>query len=438
MNYLMKLWQSRSKFYIVTLFFIAWLACVSLFVLSGNSVSEKARSAESFIDTIGVAVHLNYRDTAYRKYEDVIKPRLQELGIRHIRDGVSLRDRETQQKFVDLAKIGIKSTLVMDPRKGLTPSQAVQIAKAVGPSIEAVEGPNEWDLHPELKYQRKNFPRGVRQFQSELYSAIKGDFATAPLNVLSPSMGRPENASKLGKVACDIGVMHSYAGGRMPSHKLDNTWIPKTNILCGTQAIIATECGYHNAKVVGDHQPGVSESAAAKYLNRLFLEYFNRGINRAYTYELIDLKPNLESDRPSYHYGLLRNDGSPKPDFLALKNLLTILKESEKKDAESLPLKSLDYSFSRKMNNVHHTLLQKRNGSLYLILWQEVSSFDRKRQVGIAVPNRQVELSLTSSIGKAATYQPLKSVEPIKEYKNPKKLKLEIPDHPLIVELIPA
>ena len=48
---------------------------------------ETAKRADAFVETIGVNVHLNYLNTAYANYKEVIKPRLQELGIRHIRDG---------------------------------------------------------------------------------------------------------------------------------------------------------------------------------------------------------------------------------------------------------------------------------------------------------------------------------------------------------------
>ena len=435
MNHLSKPWRGRYKFYILTLISTAVVACNALIAPSGQTQSEQARSAYSFVDSIGVAVHLNYRDTAYRKYDKIIKPRLQELGIRHIRDGVSLKDTNTQQKFHDLAKIGIKSTLVMDPRGKLTTAKAVKIAKAVADSIEAVEGPNEWDVHSKLKYKGQNFPQGVRNFQAELYSAIKEDPATAHLDVLSPSVAKAKNASQLGRVACDIGNMHSYPrGGREPSSKLDDKWIPSARIMCGNKPIIATECGYHNAI----EKYGVSEQASGRYLPRLFLEYFNRGIKRTYSYELIDLKPNLEADRPSFNFGLLRNDGSPKPAFIALKNLISLLKDPEGVTSRSFPLKSLDYTLSGNTTNIHHTLLQKRDGTFYLILWQEVLSFKVQNKKDILVPEQSMILTLNTQISQAAAYKPINSITPIKQWTNPKQLRLKIPDHPLAIELVPA
>ena len=52
-----------------------------------TTIAEQARPADAFVDSIGVNVHLGYTDTSYRNYTEVIKPRLREAGIRHIRDG---------------------------------------------------------------------------------------------------------------------------------------------------------------------------------------------------------------------------------------------------------------------------------------------------------------------------------------------------------------
>ncbi len=441
---LIKFWVRRYKFYLLTILSAALISCSFLSAPSeglGIQQVEQARSADSFIDSIGVAVHLDYGDTAYKKYNKIIKPKLKELGIRHIRGGVKLEDKKTLAKFNDLATIGIKSTIVMNPRKLSSPAQAVKIAKALKDSIEAVEGANEWDLHPHFQYQGKSFPEGVRAFQTQLYSAIKGNAATAHLDVLSPSMAYPGNASKLGGVACDLANMHSYAGGRMPSSQLDSKWLPKSRILCNSKLIVASESGYHNAlnSTKTKHQPGVSEEAAAKYLPRLFLEYFNREIKRAYTYELIDLKPNPEADIPNWHYGLLRYDGTPKPDFIALKNTIALLQDSQQiaKASQSLPLNSLKYLLKGDITNIHHTLLQKKNGTFYLILWQEVSSFDLKTQRDILVTPRPLRLVLKNSIDHAATYEPIDSLDPIRQYKKPNRMKLQVSDHPLVIELVP-
>jgi hypothetical protein len=439
---------NSDKLYKLLVFFcIAMLVTPNLALSWGKFNSEKPLSAYSFIDSMGIAVHLTYVDTPYGKYHEIIKPRLQELGVHHIRDGfrledLRLEDLRTRQKFNDLAKLGIKSTLIMDPRHGDTPSRAVSFAKSVPKSIEAVEGPNEWDLQPELNYKGKSFPDGTRQFQTELYSAIKEDPATAHLPVLSPSIGNPLNISKQGRVACDINNVHHYPyNGEEPTKKFEEIWIRPAMMMCNNQSIIITESGY-NANVDTEHgvseqttnvdtEHGVSEQTAAKYLLRSFLEYFNWGIKRFYSYELIDTNP------AKGRHGLLHSDGSPKPSFIALKNLTSLLQDSQARTSNSFPLKSLDYNLQGNKNNIHHTLMQKNNGTFYLILWQEVPSFEHKTKTDIIVSERPLNLILNTPISQVTTYQPVSSDSPINQYKNPKQLDLKVPDHPLIVELIP-
>ena len=428
------LWKKGYKLYIFVILCTVMLV-ISIQIFISASVTTQAHSAESFINSIGVAVHLNYIDTPYGKYNEIIKPRLQELGVHHIRDGLILEDLETKKKFKDLAEIGIKSTLVMDPRDNNTPSRAVSVVKSVLESVEAIEGANEWDISPQFQYKAQSFPEGVRQFQTELYSAIKKDPVTAHISVLSPSMAYAPNAVKLGIVPCDIGNMHSYPGGETPIAGIDDLWMPNIKILCGQdKPLMASETGYHNGiNIEGGHR-GVSEKAAAKYLLRLYFEYFNRGIKRAFTYELIDIKPSSPKE---WNFGLLRYDGLPKADFIALKNLISLLQDSEVIDFKSTFPTSLNYSLKGDETNIHRTLLQKSNGNFYLILWQEVPSFDHKTKADLIIQDRPLTLTLNTAISEAFTYQPVNSTIPIKKYINVKTMNLKVPDHPLVIELIP-
>lgn len=423
---------NKYKFYIITGLCFALLcsAALSSVIIS----SEQARSADDFVDSIGVVVHLNYRDTVYNKYDEIVKPRLQELGIRHIRDGIALEDISSQQKLIDLAKIGIKSTLIIHFEQQSIGSRAVNFVKSVLESVEAVEGPNE----PNEETLGKNFAQMIRNFQTELYFAIKKDPQTANIPVLSPSDVVTKNALKIGQVACDIGNTHHYPGGRwgLPEIGMDRQ-IFAAKVMCGNKPIIVTESGYNNGTNLQASELGVSEQAAAKYLLRLFLEYFNRGIKSFYTYELIDLKPNSQKDNNGLHYGLLRNDGSPKAAFIALKNIISLLQDFKTSTTNNYTVKSLKYELRGNQKNIHHTLVQKNNGTFYLIVWQEVPSFDRLNKTDIIVPKRSLKLILETSIDRASIYQPVISPSATNLYKNPKQLDLEVSDHPLIIELIP-
>ncbi|MBW4520324.1 MAG: hypothetical protein KME16_11565 [Scytolyngbya sp. HA4215-MV1] len=396
-----------------------------------ETISERAQRSQAFVDSIGVATHLRYLDTAYQHYDDLIKPRLKELGVQHIRDGFGLGDGGTRQKLRDLATLGIHSTLVMDPRNGMTPSEAVAIAKSVTSSVEAIEGPNEWDVNPKLTYAGKGFPSGVKQFQTALYVALKRDLVTNPLPVISPSLARPNNAAKIANILCDLGNMHSYAGGNGPTAGLDDKYIPKAKQVCRSRPIVATECGWHNA-LSGNAQAGIPIQVAGKYVSRLYLEYFRRGIQRAFIYELIDERKNASNSEDNF--GLLYSNGAPKPSFTALKNLIALLKDT----STQFKTRALSYSLSDRGQALHHSLFQKHDGRFYLVLWQELPSFDQRTQKIKTIPDRALTLTLQTPIRQAKLYNPLKSATAMQSVDRPKSLKLKVPDHPVVVELLPG
>jgi hypothetical protein len=421
----------RYKRYVLALLSVILLVYTNQLSSLELTQLEQARSADSFVDSIGIVTHLRYRDTAYGNYNSTIKPRLQELEIRHIRDGG--KSYTFYQKLNELATVGIKSTLVMDPRDGTKPVDALTIVKTVSKSIEAVEGPNETDLN-KFSYNGKLFPEATCDYQNQLYTAIKGDSLTASVPVLQPSMGWGKNITKLRFLTSfDMGNMHSYpANGAPPTYKLDSWYLKFARIgSAKNKPMVVTETGYHNAVNNPLSSSAISEQASSKYLSRLLLEYFNRSIKRTFIYELINEKSGTDQEQ---NFGLLRYDGSPKPAFIAIKNLILLLKDPGSK---TFPLKTLDYSLYGNTTDVHHTLLQKRNGKFYLIVWQEVHSWDTKNKKDRTVPPRNVTLKLNTLISQAALYQPINSITPIRENTSPEQLELSIPDHPLVIELVP-
>ena len=430
--------MKRYRYPLVTLLSALLIACTSSLnpsqaQLQAQFQAEPARSADAFVNSIGVGTHLRYVDTAYGNYDTLIKPKLQELGVRHIRDGG--KNLEFYRRLNDLATLGIKSTLVMDSRDGITPENVVTEAiQPVLSSIEAVEGPNEWDVQPQLTYKDQAFPEGLRAYQDELYAAVKGEPTTAALPVLMPSLAIPYYAPRLGSLAsADLGNMHSYAGGNLPSQDLDTKWLPLTQAVTGPdKPIVATECGWHNAtNDLTASQPGISELAAAKYVPRLYLEYFNRGIQRSFLYELINEHQDTTQEQ---NFGLLRNNGSPKPAFDSLKNLIALLQDPGPEFAPQ----ALSYSLSDNNANVHHTLLQKRDGRFYLILWNEVPSFDLQTKLDVYAPKPEVTVTIQTPMRQAKLYKPVRAAASLQQYPNPQQLDLSISDHPLVIELVPA
>jgi hypothetical protein len=409
-----------------------------------------ARSADAFVDGIGINKHGTYGDTRYSEFESLVLPALLDLGVRHARDafGFGVTDYAVYKaRFQTLAQNGIKLLFYHDPRYKLpdgTPVYAqngaefVAMLKDVGVSaFDMVEGPNELDhdnpQYPDRSFAGQQFPASLKPLMTDLYQAIKGDPATAHLKVIAPAPQLPQNVDAIfaatGVLDCDYGGMHPYAALvqqhiETPLSGLDQIYIPKANLLSGNKPIVCTEVGfsYNN----------VPYQVVAKYMLRVLCEYWNRGIVRTYLYG--DLLDAYGDPGTGTSWGLIDYTGNKKPTFHALKHLIHILKEP---GANFTPA-YLHYSLSDTPATVHRTLLQKSNGNFYLILWNEVLSYDYNN--GNPAPRTIAPINATVTLhqpfAQARLYTPYSSGNALDVISNPTVLNVEIPDHPLIIELL--
>jgi len=183
------------------------LSCtVLLWAFSLPALAESARSADAFVNFVGVNTHLGYLDTAYGDYEGILKPRLLELVVHHIRDATF--NDEALLKYLDLGKHGIRILLITDS------TRAVEKARKLGPVLFAIEGVNEPDGRGGEWVAR------TRQGQQKLYEAIKGCAETKGLPVVVSSLANlRDSPGKLGDLSgcLDFGNMHPYAAAQPPS-----------------------------------------------------------------------------------------------------------------------------------------------------------------------------------------------------------------------------
>lgn len=411
---------------------------------TGAATSTDARPADDFVDSIGVNTHVNYTDTAYGDFE-LVKSKLEDLGIRHIRDKAHLGEEDFNERiygrYRDLKdSADIETNLIVDPREeGLSTVDAGkvdQINELSGDSLGTLEGPNELDIAG-----AGDWPEKMRTYQQDLFTAVN-DSSAPDTPVLSASLAHAKKAGEVGEMVdvIDAGSMHPYPGGGPPTNDLEDYNIDNTRQVSGEKPLAATETGYHTAEDGDGGQAGVSEAAQAKYLPRLFLEYFDRGIARTFSYELLDQRPDPTNSDQEENFGLVRADGTEKPAFTALANLISLLEEPERESEATPATSNLDYSLSGDMEEVRQVFLQKQDGTFFLVLWQEVPSYDTEAQQDIEVSAKDVTVSFGQDVGEVATYLPSESAAPAKRYAagENRQLELAVPDHPLIVEVAPV
>jgi hypothetical protein len=412
------------------------LAAALLCALPGAASAEPARPADAFVDSVGVNVHLTYDDTAYGDFATV-RSRLDELGVRHVRDGLCGPCGWQQDRLLALAADGIHADLIVGTPTNVTGTLAQNldvVRTRLLPSADMLEAPNEWDL---FSGWSAGWVTDLRTYQSALWQAVSGDDRLARLPVAGPSLVGYGSRDQLGSLATqlDLGNLHSYPGGQPPETNLDyELW--QAAKVSGGKPVVATETGYHNAiaQANWDH-PGVPEDVAAAYLPRLFLEYFRRGIARTYSYELLDERPGVAATQQEQSFGLLRADYTRKPAYVALRNLIAALADPGPALAGTT---EVPVSVSTTAPDVQKLLLRKRDGRVDVVLWRTASLWDTASRTRLSVPAVPVTVSGGAAAGSACAIDPARSAAGTPLSVSAGATTVAVGASPLIVELTPA
>ena len=431
--------------------------------------SVRAAPADSFIDSIGVNTHWAY--PVYEQSSAVLKATLKRSGIRHYRDDVG-----NGIVAKELAASGIRLTMLLDPPSGNAPTAeywtktphhtlSYVLKELVGGgnhAIDAIEMPNELDVfYRSYRWHRDDVatlskdPNSTDSWAKygiaitrDSWNIIKSDPALAEIKVIGPALGPTAKGYPAESLAefVDWGNFHPYpyAGNSMsypmpyagvqkyfwqtnqPTVNIDE-WPYAFDVFQGAftdgrgaKPMAATETGYYT----GTSKRSITESTEAKYIPRLFAEYFRHGVVRTFVYEFMDEGTNLVEKEQNF--GLLHHDLSPKPAFVALSSLIDLLQDR----AGSFTPTSLAYHISVQPSDgytrtqyLHDLLLQKSDGDFYLLLWHEVASSsladsDGKELAGTArdlvTPSLTVSVALPPAVESATqfSYDPSWRLQP--------------------------
>lgn len=351
--------------------------------------AEKAICADAYLDSIGINVHLHYNPTLYVKDFPAMKDALLDLRIRHIRDGlVDTKWQVYYDHHNELGKVGIKGTYVTNP--ALSSAVLESFPDRLPNTFEAYEAPNEYNQSKDPLWDGT-----LRDFLPTLYKAAhKKSFP-----VIGPSLTKPEAYPRLGSIDqyVDFGNMHNYPAGLNPGTKGVDTrgyasirW-NLTLLKSSTPAhpTITTEIGYTNDL---HHPAGVPEEVSGKYIPRLFLEQWRAGIVRTFLYELVT--------EGHEDFGLIRADGTHKPAYDALANMNHVLDDK----GNRFQPHDLAFTLNGATEDVHHLLLEKKDGRFYLIVWLEKPGYDLKSRQVIPVNSMILDLALPSKPAKVTQY----------------------------------
>ena len=397
-----------------------------------------SNTSSALFNSVGINIHLEYGLPSNYGNTPLVVSQMRDLGIKHVRAGLhSTVTGQVPPKFdfdcayygawQRLGELGIRFNAVYDPRENLGVLSNVVLNTLwmeSGMLIESLEGANEYD------------DSGIPQWQVAVAASQKALYGFAktmttgygPLPVLGPSLGNAALGGQVGNLSAylDHGNLHPYPGGQTPESMIA-AQIEDAAAISGTKPVYASESGYHNAVNHVGWQPGVSELAAAKYTLRMILENFRQGIVRTYLYELQDegLDPTDTNDNNAW--GLVRYDGTYKPAFTAVKNLLSMLP-----NGNNPALAPVNYTLSGPQ--VSTLLLQQSSGTWLLFLWQPVSVYDLTTKADIT-SNPQMNVTLNLPVGTyTEIYEPLIQAGP-KSIPSTNEVNLAISDHPTVVKI---
>ena len=360
----------------------------------------EGRSTEAFADSVGVVVHFNYTDTAYARRPELVG-RLRELGVRHVRDGVPVRAPALARGLRAAADAGIRPTILhtgteIPAREGVAAS-----VELLGRDVAAFEGPNELD---------NRFPDWERRLDAYLPSLRRAVDELAPgTPLLGPSFVDPAaHGEAVDGSTYDLLNSHPYPGALPPEAPVRDE-LRRRGVLAEAERVVFTETGYHNAIEATTGQPPASEAAAATYLPRLLLTAFAAGVRRTFVYELVDEKPEPGRADPEQHFGLLRNDLSPKPAFRAVRDLLAAMRDGPAGPRGERPPSPR----VRAGENVERLELVRPDGSRVLVLWRPVSVWDRDARRPLDPGSSAVDVTWPAPVARVEVVRPALGARPV-------------------------
>jgi hypothetical protein len=441
-------------------------------VAAQSVTAEQASSASAFTDSVGVVTHFSYTDTPYYTNFPEILNGLKTLGVRHIRDGYYNwpADSPIIGFHKQLLASGIKTSYVVPYDPTTSPADIKDLAAETG-DMEALEGPNECDIYPcggtgnTGVINAASFMPVVNQAGNELGIPVIGPSFT--------QQGSYPVAGNLSSVMT-YNNLHVYFGGRNPgstgwgdpdpqgnAYGSFNWWLDQAQIDGPGKESYITETGYITTPTTTTPYT-LPESVAASYMPRSLLLAFNHGVKKTFMYELLD-----EVSSPGY--GLLRSDLSPKPAFNAVKNLLATLADtSATPGAATAPAPgtataqvrasvpkhialprlgsgtastpgSLEYAITGADSTLNHVLLQKQDGSFWLVLWLEQPSWDPVNVAPIQVAPQNISLQLGGAYKTVTNYQfdSNGNVTPVNQPMNGNVANLTVSDQISIIQIVP-
>jgi len=343
-------------------------------------------AANDFVDSVGVVSHFDYWGTPYNSAWPAISDALIGSGIKHIRDGGAYNSPRYLSRLALLGRHGINHSAIF--KVDTTAAQIRHTLTAFLPYVDFVEPQNEYNASRD-----EQWPTRLSAEQKLLYRTVREYPDFAGIAVLGPALNFASYYATLGRLDEyeDAGNLHNYPCNLNPGTTKLHFGIATNHAQIRestpSKPIWTTETGYGDNMTL-EPQCGLADETIAVYVPRMVAERWLLGEPRTYFYQLAD----MPSDRRFGQLGLLTADGTPKPQFVALRSMLQLLADPGNafvptpQRFEVTPLPDL-----------RELALQKRDGSYELLLWREIESADPRTSAPLEIA--PLEASVTVPTG---------------------------------------
>ena len=425
---------------------------VLVVTLPWSAHAAKAIPVSTFLDSIGVNSSIASRGESLEKTAQCARY----LGIRWFRSGI-----EGDVPIHDLIALhnetGVKFSWSPGSGGANIPKLLQTATKlAAAGALLAFEGPNEpnnWAItYDGAQGGGKYSWMPVALFQRDLYRAVKANALLRKYPVWSITEGGaeatnvglqfltiPSGAGCLlpaGTRFADYANVHNYvyhpnspgvednktwnAADPTSSCKVDGlygeygiTWAHHFQGYSGTALLtlprVTTETG---CVIDGNVTPKIQ----ALNLLSLYLDQFKRG----WSYTSVYLLRDRIDEAGDQKFGFYRPDYTPRLSATYLHNLTTILADKDGTHRSS----ALNYSIPNEPATVHDLLLEKSNGDMELVVWDErVSGEDT------------VTIHFGRTVNEAVLYDTTVGVVPVRTAKNQRIMHVTLSDHPVVIEI---
>ncbi len=412
----------------------------------------QAKSAYDFCRSIGANSAIALRGETLDKTIECAKY----VGIKWFRSGIegspSVKDLIELHKKTGARFSWSPGSGGSDLQKLLSTARELSAAGA----LLAFEGPNEpnnWGVTYNGKKGGGNeswLP--VAELQRDLYAAVKADpiLKTTPVwgisecgaetdNVGLQYLKIPQGADTVlpaGTAFSDYANVHNYIyHGNSPNVEDNKTWHsadpgPKCKVdgLFGEYGITWGKHykGYTEQQLqtlprvtteTGTTIDGkVTEDVHARNILTLYLDQFTRG----WSYTGLYLLRDRVDEGGNQQFGLYKPDYTPRKAAVYLHNLTSILADK----APARKKVSAKIQIDNEPETMHHLLLQKSTGEVYLVLWNEQVHGSTRTTV-----------HFRNKLTRAMIYDPTIGTEPIVVVENVNVLTVNLTDHPVIIQL---